>query len=167
MTDLHIPDRLVMGHSLTIAEESLDAVWDEAQPLLLAHWAEISAYPDIPLQPDRAFYARAEAAGMLCILTARMATDLVGYAVFFIKENPHYAQSLQATQDIFYVARTARGAMIGLRLLGEADKILKAKGVQVVYQHVKLAHPGLGILLERTGYHASETLYAKRLDVET
>jgi GNAT superfamily N-acetyltransferase len=150
--------------AVVIAEETLAQWWDEAQPLAREHWREIASFLDIPLAPNRAFYERVEAAGQLCLLSARADQRLVGYALFIVVPPPHYANSLQAQQDVFYVEPSARGALIGLRLIAAADEILTARGVQVVYHHVKLKHPTLGRLLERKGYHATETFYAKRLD---
>ena len=150
--------------TVVMAEERLAMCWDEAQPLLVKHWREIATHQDIPLSINRAFYERAEADGKLCILTARREGVLVGYAVFFIGPNQHYSTSLQALQDIFYVDPSVRGAMIGARLIHEADRILREKGVQVVFHHVKTRHPILGALLARKGYTAVETIFSKRLD---
>jgi GNAT superfamily N-acetyltransferase len=149
-----------------IAEEHLDTCLQEALPLLEAHWREIASWDDIPLQPDYDRYVQAEARGQLCIVTARVEGRLVGYAVFFVATNGHYSGSLQAVQDILYVDRSRRGAMVGIRLVAAAERILAARGVQVVYHHVKRKHPLLGELLARKGYEAVETIYAKRLDRE-
>lgn len=144
--------------------ESLDQVRAEVEPLLYAHWQEISSYPDIPLDPDWSIYERAQELNRLRFFTARAERVLAGYAVYFLGHNPHYRGSLQARQDILYLSPEYRRGGAGLRLVRYADEQLAEEGVQVVYQHVKLAHPALGRLLERVGYEPVETLYARRLD---
>lgn len=136
----------------------------EMVPLLEAHWREVGHYEDIPLKIEAAVYLDAEARGTLRVFTVREHAALVGYAVFFVRANPHYADSLQAVQDVIYVAPTARG-QTGARLIAYADDCLRADGVQAVYHHVKTAH-NWGKLLERMGYEAVDVIYAKRLDRE-
>ena len=102
---------------------------------------------------------------MLAFFTARDEDGkLAGYCVFIVRTNPHYAQSLQAAQDVVYVAPWARGTT-GQRLFAFCEEQLREQGVQAIYHHVK-AKPGLnfGPLLERRGYEAVDIIYAKRLD---
>lgn len=154
-----------MSEVITIAEEPYsEALWAEAQPLLVAHWREIASYADIPLSPAKARYAAAAAAGVLLILTARTACELVGYAVYELSRPAHYDTSLQAKQDVIYVHPDHRRGTLGMRLLIRSEEILRKRGVQVVHQHQKNAHPVLGELLARRGYEPLETLWSKRLD---
>ena len=169
-----------------------DALLAEMLPLLERHWAEVAHYTDIPLCVDASVYHAAEANGALRIYTARRETtvrtgpfptaqrqelnagvvpvrgqservdQLVGYAVFFVRSNPHYALSVQAVQDVIYVAPESRGNT-GARLIQFADDELREEGAQAVYHHVKTAH-NWGKLLERMGYEAVDVIYAKRLD---
>jgi L-amino acid N-acyltransferase YncA len=147
-----------------IARETFRDVFDEAVPLLVKHWREIASFQDIPLDVDVPRYLAIEDAGNLRVFTVRVDGRLVGYACFIVAPNAHYKGSLQAVQDVLYVERTARGAMHGLRLVRHCDEALAAEGVQVVTQHVKLAHPTLGVIAQRCGYEPVETIYAKRLD---
>ncbi len=143
--------------------ETIAAVWDEVQPLLMAHWREIAHYPDIVLAPDRAFYDNAERMGALRVFTARLDGALIGYVAYFVKTNVHYRDSLQATQDVLFIHADHRRSRFGLELIRFADGMLAADGVQVVHQHVKCAH-NFGPLLERLGYEHVEHIYSKRLD---
>lgn len=158
----------------------------EMLPLLSAHWREVAQFQDIPLDVDIATYLNAEASGLARCYTVRTAQEtklydvplginevsnsmwrvagaLVGYAVFFVRPNPHYRASVQAVQDVLYLDPSMRGGKGG-EFIGWCDEQLKAEGVQVAYQHAKLAHPQLGIVLSRLGYEPVETIYAKRLD---
>lgn len=158
--------------SVVYQRESFHDVWDEACPLLTEHWREIAHYDDIVLDPDVAFYARAEEASLLRIYTARLADahpappiagKLIGYAVYFVRPNPHYRLSLQANQDVLFLLPHYRQAMLGARFLDFTHNELRREGVQVVYQHMKVAHDKEA-LLTRLGYEPVDRLYAKRLD---
>jgi hypothetical protein len=150
---------------ITYQQEDFRDIYDEAMPLFVEHWREISHYPDIELAPDRAIYEKAAEMGMIKVFTAREGTDLVGYAFYFVRPNLHYRNSIQAQQDIIFVKMEKRRGSIGVRLISFADDRLREMGVQVVMQHVKVAHPALGNLLEkRLGYEHVEQIYTRRLD---
>lgn len=143
--------------------ERVAPLWPEVMPLLEAHWREITHYPDIALDVDTVLYERLDEMGMLRCYTARVAEKLVGYVAFMVKPNIHYRASLQALQDVLYLDPAYRRSRIGVHLIAYADQALRDEGVQVVYQHVKVAH-NFGPLLERLGYEHVEHIYAKRLD---
>ena len=144
------------------ARETVAGVLDEIKPLLARHWEEIATYQDIPLDPDYDAYLAAEARGCVRVFTARSDKRLVGYGVFFVG-NLHYRSSRIATQDILFVLPEFRQGRVGYGLVRFISRQLSAEGLQVVYQHVKLAHPALGRLLELDGYEPVETIYARRL----
>jgi len=144
--------------------ESVAELWDELAPLLEAHYREIAIWHDIALDPDREIYERIEALGQLRVYTVRADRRLIGYAVFFVRPNLHYRQSVWAQQDVVFVAPEHRHRGVGQLLLAFAEGELRVEGVQVVVHHVKLAHPQLGAVLQQLGYEPAETIYAKRLD---
>lgn len=137
-------------------------LWDEIQPLLRLHYQEISAYPDIPLEPSKEIYLAMEEAGHLRCYTARADGTLLGYAVYVARAHAHYMSSLQAVQDVLYLHPSVRGLGAGRRLIAYADEQLRQEGVQVVYHHVKLKHD-FGPILKRMGYELLEHVWAKRL----
>lgn len=139
-------------------------VYDEMAPLFARHYLEIAHYQDIPLDPDRSAYENAEDAGNLRVYTARRNGVLIGYAVYFVRANIHYRSSVQAAQDILFIAPEHRRSRVGLELVKYCDAQLALDGVQVVYQHVKIAHDNLGALIEHVGYERIEYIYGKRLD---
>lgn len=146
---------------MTFARENLADCFEEARPLLLAHWKEISHYPDIPLDVDEARYYAIEESNKLRVYTARNDSGLVGYAVFFVNTSAHYKNSVQALQDIIFIHPKFRG--MGGRFILWCDEQLKAEGVQVVFHHIKAKH-NFGKLLERFGYELIDLIYGKRLD---
>ncbi len=161
-----------MTKGTTFAQEPLSAdLWAEAMPLLVAHWAEVAHFKDIPLEPDLAMYRAADLNGAVRVFTVRrtefvadnvLRDVLVGYALFTVRPNPHYASSVQAFQDVLYIDPTARGGT-GYRFIKWCDEQLRAEGIAAVYQHVKAAHD-FGKILERQGYELVDYIYAKRLD---
>lgn len=151
-----------MSRPLTYQQERVSDLWAEVAPLLVLHWDEIAHYPDIALDPNTKEYNAYDAAGLLRCYTARDAGLLVGYVLFFVRYNLHYQGSLQAVQDVLFLARPYRQGMAGVRLVRFAEAKLKAEGVQVVYHHVKRTNK-VGELLVRLGYELVDEVYAKRL----
>lgn len=153
---------------LKLQRECWDGFFDDAQPLVTKHHAEIDHWPDIPFRLDANFYRIAEEAGSLRIYTARLdrgPTDpftLIGYAGFFVRDDPHTGQR-QAVADAVYLDPEQRGGWVGFDLLSFAERQLKAEGVQAIYHAVKVAHPALGVILKRQGYQHVEQLWAKRI----
>lgn len=136
---------------------------EECIGLLRAHYAEVAHFKDIPLEPDLGAYAKLEQAGELRRYTVRDGARLVGYALFFVRRNHHYAGSLQAWQDVMYLDPDYRRWRTGIGLIRFAEARLKAEGVQVVYHHAKRTNR-VGELLGRLGYELVDEIYAKRLD---
>lgn len=144
-------------------QERAQDCFEEAMPLLIEHWKEIAHYKDIPLAPDFDLYRKLEDLGMVRCYTARDENNsLVGYAVYFIKANPHYKFSKQASQDILFVSKDRRG--MGGRFIKWCDEQLQLEKVQIVHHHVKCAHD-FGPMLERFGYEKIESIYSRRLDL--
>lgn len=129
-------------------------------PLLKQHYLEIARYQDIPLDIDVDRYVAVESNGLLRMFIARAAGAITGYAVFVVSPNMHYRTSVQAIQDVLYIDPASRG--FGRRFVEWCDQQLKAEGVQVVYQHVKLA-ADFGPMLAKIGYEHVENVWGRRL----
>jgi hypothetical protein len=136
---------------------------DAAMPLLEAHYREIAHYQDIPLSIDREVYLAAAASGQVRVFLCREDGALQGYAVFFVRANPHYSTSRQAVQDVLWLHPSLRHQMLGARFIAFCDEQLRRSGVQCVYHHVKLAHD-FGSTLRRLDYEPVETIWVRRLD---
>lgn len=137
---------------------------NEILPLNLAHDAEVSCFPDIPLNPDYAQYQVCQNSGMLRVYTARELGVLVGYSLYFVRSAPHYRGSIQAAQDILFLTPSVRKGHNGARFIKWCDSQLKLEGVQVVYMSVTHRGTNFGDVLKHMGYISIETMYAKRLD---
>lgn len=147
----------------TFQAERLSDLWDEIEPLFELHYREIAHYQDIALHPHEEAYEALERLGQLRTYTVREGGALVGYVTFFVRLNHHYADSLQAWQDLLFLLPEHRRGRTGITLIRVAETRLRAEGVQVVYHHAKRSN-NLGELLECLGYEPVEGIYAKRLD---
>lgn len=147
----------------TFRRENVKHIWPELLPLLEKHWAEVTHYPDIPLDPDYEFYLKADELGMLRAYAAREDDALVGYCVYFVKPNPHYRKHLYAQQDVIFISKSRRGRF-GAQFIAWCDSQLAAEGVHVVTQHVKAAHNFGPMLEKRLGYDLVDLIYCKRLN---
>jgi GNAT superfamily N-acetyltransferase len=147
---------------ISFKKERAQDCFEEARPLLEEHWLEIAHYKDIILDPDYEAYKASEDAGFVRCYTSRDESGkLVGYALYFVRTNPHYRTSIQASQDILFVSKNHRG--MGGRFIKWCDEQLRSEGVQVVYHHIKQAH-NFGPMLERFGYELVDLIYARRLN---
>lgn len=149
--------------SAVFALEKITDLWAELRPLLEAHYHEIAHFKDIPLDPNVDDYATAEANGRYRFYTARVDGELVGYVGFLCGPALHYRNSLQAGEDVIFVRPDMRKSGLGSGLLRFAHADLKACGIEVVWHHVKKAHPELGRLLEHDGFELVDLMYARRL----
>lgn len=139
---------------ITYQEEPFGMVVEEAAPLLARHWAEVAPYPQFELRPD---YARYRAMGpSLCVCTMRDDGRMVGYAIYVIGPNLHYAQVMWSSSDIFWVDPAYRRSTAGFRLFKFAEARLKARGAQVMHTVCKQTHPEAVRLLERLGHRQIE-----------
>jgi len=140
-------------------EKSCD-LWAEIFPLLFEHWAEVGQ-SDLVLSPDREAYDNIEEAGGLRCFTARQDGELKGYAIFFVRENLHYKNSVCAVQDVIWLDPGLRAK--GGLFIRWCDKQLALDGVDTVY-HTVSARLDWGPLLEALGYQKRSTMYRRRID---
>lgn len=143
-------------------ERLTEKLRDEITPLLEQHYEEIAQYKDIPLNIGWADYWALQERNELVIVTVRDEEVLVGYCVFFLAYHSHYKGHRYAWQDVIYLDPAKRGGTTAIRLLREAEKVLKYEDVAVIMQHMKVKHD-FGRLMEFAGYELSEKIYTKRL----
>lgn len=143
-----------------IEDEAFNDFMQTMASLFDQHYDEIAHYKDIKLGIDLESYRSLAKAGFLKIFTASQNGAVVGYAVFIVKTNLHYSQSLQAVQDVLFIQKDKRG--FGSEFIKYCDEMLKLKGVGVVYHHVKAKHD-FSPLLERQGYELIDKVYGKRI----
>ena len=147
--------------SLEFAVEPYSDAIGEMVRLYPEHWDEIALNKDvIKLDPDYDRYFQFEKLGMLHVVTARSAGELVGYHIFVIMFHLHYRQSKTATSDITYLKREYRQGFNGIKFLRYAFDSLKPLEIQRVYTNCKMHHD-FGAVLERLGFKEAERIYTK------
>lgn len=147
---------------LTYQREMGTAIVDEAMPLLRRHWMEVEAAMGEQLDPDLVAIKSAIMHGDMRVYSVRDDGKLVGYLAFLLSAGHlHYAKVKLAMQDVLYVEPAHRGAASILLML-EAERDLRAAGIDLVGQVEKVRAP-LGKLLSRLGYQHEENLWIKRL----
>lgn len=157
---------------ITFQKEPFSALFDELSDVIYPHWEEVALDKEvIPLNPDWEKYFRLEREGALHVLTVRDDGKLVGYYYGLIAGHLHYAQSLTAHTDIFYLAPEYRLGYTAVRLFSEAEKMLRRLGVQKWYighkvhstVHGRKKTLDMEPLFTRLGFKFIEKHYAKLL----
>lgn len=125
------------------------------------HWEEVAINRDvIRLDPDIAQYNEMERAGSLHVVVGRYAGKIVGYHISIIRPHLHYRTSLSAFTDVYFIRKSHRKGMTGVRMFKAVEHTLKARGVQKMFTGTK-KHLDMGPIFERLGWTPTETLYTK------
>lgn len=146
---------------ITYQVEAWSDCSEEMSRLWKAHWEEVAMNKDtIPLEPNMEMYGWLESTGQMHVLTARSDGRIVGYHVSIVRPHLHYKSSLSSFTDMYYVSPDHRKGMVGVRLFKEAEKTLRARGVQKMFTGTKLSLD-MGRIFERLGWVETERLYTK------
>jgi hypothetical protein len=142
----------------TISEELIN----EMDPLLREHYHEVAMYQDkIELNPCYDTYFVLEDQNSLRIFTWRDEEGMIiGYNVFFIKNHPHYQDTMYAVNDIIYVHPGHRGMEVPPFLQWCEHQLWSYDQVDVVTYHMKENKPFHG-LMEFLEYDHAEHTYTK------
>lgn len=159
-----------MSKFLTYQEESFESLRHVLPSLFKRHWEEVALdKTKIKLQPDWDRYIMLDRTGYLKMLTVRHEGTLVGYHIVVIMGHLHYADSLTAFPDIYYLLPEYRGGWAGVKLFTEMMNILRALGVQKMYTMSKVHRSANGRelntakMLKRLGFKHVEDHYARML----
>lgn len=146
---------------LTFQAEPWAIYHRDCQDLWAAHYDELALRKErMQMKPDVPAYEAMEAAGMLHILVARDAGEMVGYVITVVRKHLHYADVFCGFEDAYFLRQSHRRGMAGVRLLREWEKAMKARGVQLLFAMTK---PWLDMspLFERLGFTKSDYTFAK------
>lgn len=148
--------------ALKFSKETAGALMAEHEPLYLAHCAEVGFYKQDKPEMLWETYFRIEDVGVLRVFCVRDAAyKLVGYGLFFVTMNPHYASVKMAQCDMIYIKPEYRGGM-GEKFIEWMDQSLKDEGVKAVSHHAKVYYD-FGSMLKRQEYEHVENIYIRRL----
>lgn len=163
------PSALVQPEDgITLQWERVSTLAKEITPLFREHWREIALYQDsVPLEPNWDLYFQYEILGLLQVLTVRADGLLVGYVFLIITPHLHYASTIYAHCDMFWLRPSFRRGLLGYQMLKQAVEKAEALKVTVMYvaikKHFLKSRGTIGKLLERLGFSAEETVYYKQL----
>jgi GNAT superfamily N-acetyltransferase len=147
---------------ITFQVETLSDWLAEIDSLQDDHFNEVATSKDKLGGPNLniAAYAEMEARGALHIVIARSEGKMVGYYVAFVTPHLHYAHSLTALTDVYYLMPKMRKGSNGIKLFQEAERTLKKRGVQRIFSGTKL-HKDVGRLFKYLGWTPTELLHTK------
>ena len=144
---------------ITYQVENWDSYYSDCQELWKEHYDEIAVDKErMEMAPDVSFYQVCEDAGMLSILTARQNGKMIGYFLFIVRPHPHYRNVLCAFEDAYFMSKSCRKGMAGVRLIAEAEKVAKARGAKKLCVFTKM-FKDLGKIYERRGYKLTDHVY--------
>ncbi|WP_161596261.1 GNAT family N-acetyltransferase [Rhodanobacter glycinis] len=148
---------------ITFAVEPWSSFRHDAGRLWVKHWEEVAVHQDvISLNVDYDQYDRQDAYGALYIIVARHKGEIVGYWAGLIRAHLHYADSLTAYTDVYFVEKEYRKRGVGQDLFAFVEKMLKARGVQRIFTATKL-HLNHSALFKAAGYNETEIVFTKLL----
>jgi GNAT superfamily N-acetyltransferase len=142
--------------------------WADIEPdivsLLPQHHKELALYQDdIALEPDFSFYTTMDEAGRTCVVAGRQDGRLVGYAIYFTRNHPHYKSVKWAVSDVFWLHPDYRRFGHGRAMFDKVEEELKKMGVAVLHTTFKTDHPAAGSLLAAMGHTLVEQGYSKKI----
>lgn len=114
-----------------IQEETWESFYRDGQALFREHYAEVGEVHNLPYEPNFELASRMYDLGMLQIMTARHAGEMVGYLVFQIEPCFESKNVKRGIQTIFFVKPQFRGNL-GLRLHAASRKALTENGIRLL-----------------------------------
>lgn len=138
--------------------------------MLEANWAEIETdHERVPLAIDWNQYRSLERAGVTRLGLLHHEGRYVGHSVFVVQPTAHHRRSLWAVNDLIWLAPEHRKGRAGVFMIREAERLLRAEGVQKIVYTAKVPlsaddpRATLSKLLGRMGYSHVEEVWARFL----
>jgi len=141
-------------------EEEFGDFYEESEPIFSKYYKDLVPEHDLPFDPHYDQYLAAQAQGNLVCVTCRDGGKLVGLTAFFLLPYLYSRQHRLAIEDLYYLAEDYRKGTTGIRLLKEAEKVLKFYGTSIINVVCK-AHQDRSTLYERLGYRYTEKHFSK------
>ena len=132
----------------------------ELSGLYQEHFEEVSATPELKLEPYYEMFDRLQDAGMLRVITCRVDGNLAGYIVFMVQPHMHYKSCMTAIEDAYFISKPYRKGRIGIKLFQYEEEVLKGIGVNRIIYGTKV-HVDNSRLFEYLGYRHTDKVYTK------
>ncbi len=146
--------------TITYQLESWSDYYKDCQALWVEHYDEIARDKDkMPMAPDVETYKFLESRGQLQILTVRKDGKMIGYQLTIIKPHLHYS-TLCGFEDSYFLSKSERKGMAGVRLITQAIKHMEKRGVEKIFFMTK-AFLDRGRIFEYLGFTKCDIVYSK------
>lgn len=145
---------------ITYQEEEFGDFYEEAEPIFATYYKDLVPEHNLPFEPHYAQYLAAQDQGCLACVTCRDNGKLAGMVVFFLTPYLYSRRHRIAIEDLYYLAEPYRKGTVGIKMLKEAEKVLKFNGASIINVVCK-AHQDKTALYERLGYRYTEKHFSK------
>lgn len=146
---------------ITYHSETWASYFADCQELWHEHWLELAVRKErMQMKPDVEAYMALEASGSLDILVLRSEGRMVGYVLSVVRRHLHYADVLVGLEDAYFLTKSERRGMVGVRMIREWEKRMQRRGCQLIFAMTK---PWLdkGLIFKRLGFAPSDHVYTK------
>lgn len=145
--------------SVSIRLLTVDELSEQLDTLAEANFAEVRPGEEQQLNVD--FFRSAEKNGLIFIVGAVQAGNIIGYSVTFVMPDIHSASFL-ASNDVIYLAPEHRRGLTAARLIRATEDEASRRGASFM-QWNPLVGSRFSKLLELRGYAARSVTYRKEL----
>ncbi len=140
--------------------EKLHEIAEEIEPFFKHHYAETrSENDDIEFKPDREAYRKASLCGHCVVVTARLESKIIGYALFYISTYPRNFTIIMASNHGFYIDKSHRGKL-GSALVEQSERFLGNLGITRI-EYINDSEC-FGRFMRRRGYECSAKIWRKK-----
>jgi hypothetical protein len=149
----------IAAGKICFAVEQFKAAYEEAAPLLNAHWDEIAKNKALlRLNPDVTLYERM--GQNLLLITARLDGQLIGYFLWFLIRHPHYSHVSVAEEDLHFLLREHRRGLAGYKFVKAACAAAFDHGAELLVLREKVGHEHAAIM-KRLGFVPTDIVYTR------
>lgn len=147
---------------MTYQSEPWSQAESDIRSVVDAHWQELAVLKSrIKLDVDWQHYRDCHTRGILQVTTARLDNGkLAGYWISIVNIHPHYRETVCAFQDSYFLLQDYRKAEIGIALMLEMQKNVKAMGAVCMIGSDK-EHMPMSALFDFVGWPSVGTQYMK------
>lgn len=146
--------------TVTFTRERWATYRAECDELWREHYDELALRKShMQMKPDEEAYRALDQLGILDIVVARDGPRMVGYVISVVRRHMHYADVLVGYEDAYFLAKSHRHGLTGLRLLQAWVAAMRARKVALLFAMTK---PWLDMspLFKRLGFTLSDLMYS-------
>lgn len=153
----------VTTEAVTFQVERWAKFYEDGKTIFPEHWRSLALnQEEIPIDIDKAHYAKLDDLGILLIVTARAGDRMVGYFLSFLMPHAHYKSSgPMGLTDMYYVLPEFRNGT-GAKLFLAWEHELRKRGVKKAITSCKV-HEDHSKLFAALGWTLSDYTFVKLL----